>query len=81
MNGIGTLGIVTPPPSVPASGVTVTNGYGLAALIRMWGGALTQITVNGQALPFVGGLMLVAAGETITLTYTLAPSWSIFLLN
>jgi hypothetical protein len=47
----------------------------------MWGGALTQITINGQTLAWTGGLILVAAGETITLTYTLAPSWSIFLLN
>jgi len=78
---IGGLSTVTPPPSVPASGVTVTNNYGLAALIRMWGGSLTQLAVNGQTIPFVGGLMLVLAGETITLTYTLAPSWSIFLLN
>lgn len=78
---IGTLAQVTPVPGVPASGVVVTNNYGLAALIRMWGGAVTQITVQGVSLAFAGGLMLVLAGETVSLTYTAAPSWQIFLLG
>ena len=78
--GIGSFQEVTPNPAVPSSGQTVTNNYGHAALIAIWGGTVSQITVSGVNGSATNGLIYVPIGGTLAITYSVAPVWKIFLL-
>lgn len=67
----GSLG----PPSVPASTVPYTNLYACDASVYVTGGTVTAIAVGGVTTGLTSGHVRVPAGSTITLTYTVAPTW------
>lgn len=64
------------PPAVPASGTPVTNTSPLPATVVVSGGTGTNVTINGVAQGTFNGTYTVPAGQTISLTYTVAPTWT-----
>lgn len=63
-------------PGVPASGTPVTNTSPLPATVVVSGGTGTNVTINGVAQGTFDGTYTVPAGQTISLTYTVAPTWT-----
>jgi parallel beta-helix repeat protein len=70
-NPRGVLG----PPTVPGSGTPYTNGYFTDCTVVVTGGTVTGISVGGTSTGLTSGTFRVPAGQTITLTYSAAPSW------
>lgn len=66
------------PPTVPASGTAQTNLFGVHAMVLVTGGTVSQIAIGGTNTGQTSGWFRVPAGQTITLTYTVAPTWSWF---
>lgn len=62
-------------PAVPASTVTATNTSGSAMLVQVQGGTVTVVAVNAVTVGTLAGLFLVPAGQTIAITYSVAPTW------
>ena len=77
-------------PAVPASGTAVQNRLGMDVLVTVIDasghfGATTNVqitnteigggTVNYSALGYGGGTALLRSGDSITLTYSTAPTW------
>ena len=62
-------------PTVPASGTALTNPFPFDVMVYTTGGTVTAIAVGGTATGLTSGGVLVPAGESITLTYTAAPTW------
>jgi hypothetical protein len=72
--------ITTPP--VPASGVDYTwTGKGTVT-IYIFGGTVTQVVINYTGgfftLAVTGGTFRLVPGDTISITYTVAPSWAFY---
>lgn len=66
------------PPAVPASGTAQTNYSGGDVTVYVAGGTVTVIAVNGTATGMTSGAIRLPSGASITLTYSVAPSWSWF---
>lgn len=71
-----TAGAMASPPAVPASTTPVTNTSGRAAFVTVSGGTVTAIAVAGTTVGLIAGTFIVLAGQTITLTYGVAPTWT-----
>lgn len=69
------IGAVTA-PTVPASGTPLTNPFWRQAEVTVTGGTVTQIAVDGANRLVTSGTVTVPAGRTVTLTYSVAPTWS-----
>lgn len=70
----------TSSPAVPASTVAATNGNSCAQSVSIWGGTGTVVAVNGstvlsQSSGAFNTQISLNPGDTITLTYSAAPSW------
>jgi hypothetical protein len=63
-------------PSVPASGTPVTNTSSLPATVVVSGGTGTNVAINGVAQGTFNGTYTVQPGATISLTYSVAPTWT-----
>jgi parallel beta-helix repeat protein len=75
MNGnYNPAGVLTA-PSVPATTVAQTNTFGVDATVTVSGGTVTVIAVGGTATGLTSGTFRVPQGQTITLTYSVAPTW------
>jgi hypothetical protein len=44
--------------------------------VQIIGGTVSQVAVDGTNTGLVSGFFRVPSGKTITLTYTVAPTWS-----
>jgi len=62
-------------PGIPATTVAFQNPFWRDATVTVTGGAVTVIAVSGTALGITSGSFLVPSGKTVTLTYTVAPTW------
>lgn len=62
-------------PGIPASGVPFLNPYGMNAEAFVVGGTVSGIAIDGQTLGVTSGPIIVPYGHTITLTYSVAPTW------
>lgn len=62
-------------PSMPASTNTYTNEYAYRARVYISGGTVTQVSHRGSVTGLTSGCLVVAPGETISITYSSAPSW------
>ena len=66
-------------PAVPASTVALTNPFSFAAMVRIHAGTVTVVAVGGVTYATSSpALVYVDVGETITLTYSVAPTWEWF---
>jgi hypothetical protein len=65
-------------PAVPASTVTATNTNAFPVAVTMSGGTITVQAVGGstQFTNQAGAILIVPAGSTIAITYSVAPTWS-----
>jgi len=68
-------------PGVPASGTPQTNSTGQPVAVTVNGGTVTVVAVGGvtqtiDGSNIVAGTFIVPAGSTITLTYSVAPTWT-----
>lgn len=63
-------------PSVPASTVAVTNNTGQYVSVNIAGGTMTNVSVNGSTVGTGAGNYALAPGAYITMTYTVAPTWT-----
>ena len=66
-------------PAVPASTTAYTNNFGSDAMVHVTGGTVSAIAIGGTATGLTSGSFRVPSGQTITLTYSVAPSWTWFL--
>jgi hypothetical protein len=69
------VGPVTP-PAVPASTTALANPFWRDAQVFVNGGAVTEIAVDGVSQLVTSGPVAVPSGHTVTLTYTVAPTWA-----
>jgi hypothetical protein len=78
----GVTGSLTP-PAVPASTVALTNPFPLDMTVFITGGTMTLVSVDGSGIGIATSpiYLRVRAGGTITITYTVAPSWSWYVEN
>jgi hypothetical protein len=80
----GTAGISQ--PAVPASTTAFKNDFYRPALVCITGGTVTAIAIadsgggNSITLGITSGPIVVASGKQITLTYSVAPTWTWTLL-
>lgn len=68
------LGLQTA-PAVPATTVALSNPFPSACLVQVQGGTVTVVAVGATTIGITNGLVILPAGETITLTYSVAPTW------
>lgn len=83
--GYNPLGFSVTQPAVPASTVAATNNSGVDCTIYVKGGTLTVISVGGSATGITAAAaagtahnIRVPAGQTIAITYSVAPTWTWF---
>lgn len=77
-----TLAASTPPaPAVPASTVAVTNSSGSPMAVTLSTFTLTFVFVNGVQAGTTNATYYVPAGGSISVTYTVAGTWSWALLT
>lgn len=69
------------PYVLPASGSPFTNTNGWAVEVTISGGTVTQIAKNGVNTGLTSGSFIVGPGETLTPTYSSAPTALFFGLN
>lgn len=63
-------------PAVPATTVPLTNPFPIDMIVYVLGGTVTGIAVDANTvLTATPGTVIVRQGGTITLTYTVAPTW------
>lgn len=70
-NPVGAVGN----PAVPASTVAFGNNFGFDCTVYVAGGTVTAIVVGGVTTGMTSGPVRVAAGQSIALTYSAAPTW------
>jgi hypothetical protein len=63
-------------PSVPASGTPVTNPSSVPVTVVITGGTMTNVVINGVSVGTGAGTYTLPPGAAITLTYTVAPTWT-----
>ncbi len=64
-------------PTIPTSNTAFTNPYGRPMLVRITGGTVTSIQLQGLTLATTTGLVFpIGAGQTVTIVYSVAPSWT-----
>jgi hypothetical protein len=62
-------------PSVPSSTVAQTNTFWRDAAVTVSGGTVTVIKVDAVTVGITSGTVVVPAGRTISITYSVAPTW------
>ncbi len=65
-------------PALPASGTAQTNTFPYYVRVYVAGGTVSAIALNGTDTGLTSGEITLGPGETITLTYTAAPTWTWF---
>ena len=64
-------------PAVPASGTAVLNSTGQDLTVILGAGTVTNVVVNGTSVATSSpAVVMLPAGQSITLTYSVAPVWS-----
>jgi len=74
-NGLS-LSAISPAPSVPATTVAITNTYGAPATVFITGGTGTAVVINGVTCPYLATGYRVLPNQTISVTYSSAPTWT-----
>jgi hypothetical protein len=62
-------------PAVPATTVVATNTTGADVNVYIIGGTITQVKVNTVLVGTGAGSYYLPAGATISITYSVAPTW------
>jgi hypothetical protein len=62
-------------PAMPASTATHTNTFGFTCTVSVYGGTVTDIKLDGVSLGVTSGIFTVAPDESVSVTYSAAPTW------
>lgn len=65
-------------PVMPASTVPVTNIYPFRVQIFINGGTVSDVGLNGVSTGGVRGVVVLNSGQTVSITYSAAPTWAWF---
>jgi hypothetical protein len=68
-------------PSVPLTTVPVVSTLNQPVQVTITGGTMTNVTINGSTVGTGAGTYTLPALGTITMTYTVAPTWNWFSLG
>jgi hypothetical protein len=63
-------------PAVPLTTVAQANASAFPVAVTVTGGTVTVISVNGVASGLTSGIVVVPAGGTVAITYSVAPTWT-----
>lgn len=63
-------------PAVPGSGTPLVSTLNWAVLVTITGGTMSNVVINGTSVGAGAGTYVLPALGTITLTYTVAPTWT-----
>ena len=63
-------------PAVPASTTAQYNNSGQAVAVTVTGGTVTVISVSGVTTGLTTGTVIVPAGGSIAISYSVAPTWA-----
>lgn len=66
----------TTAPAVPATTVPLTNPYNWPVFVTVAGGTVTGVNINGSSAGTGDGTYVLPALGIITLTYSVAPTWT-----
>lgn len=72
----GAANTPVPTPAIGASPFTAVNAAGIPVVVTVTGGTVSAIALNGTATGLTSGSVVVPAGSSITLTYSVAPTWT-----
>lgn len=73
-NPVGFLSV-----AVPVSGVGVQNPYPFPCMVSWSGGTISNVAIDSASTKLLNtGTAMLGIGQTITMTYTVAPVWSWF---
>jgi hypothetical protein len=61
---------------MPASTTAVVNNTGQQVAVNITGGTLTSVVVNGSQVGTTAGVYPLPPGASMSITYSVAPSWS-----
>jgi len=76
--GVTDVGALTA-PAVPASTVAATNTFPHDVRVHIYGGTTTVVAINGTTTGLISPCsIMLLPGETVTITYTVAPAWTWF---
>lgn len=64
------------PPSVPATGVGLRNPFWRDCEVKITGGTVTAVEIDGEDRGATSGYFLVPTGSTIEITHSSAPTWT-----
>jgi hypothetical protein len=70
------VGTGTVAPAVPATTVPVVSTYNWFVLVSIVGGTMSNVVINGVSVGSGAGIYVLPPFGTITLTYTVAPTWT-----
>jgi hypothetical protein len=70
------LGVTVTTPGVPASGTPLVSTYTWPVYVTITGGTMSAVVINGATVGSGAGNYVIPAQGTITLTYTVAPTWA-----
>ncbi len=62
-------------PTFPGTGVPVVSTFAYPVRVTITGGTLSNVVVNGVSVGTTAGTYLLPAFGTITITFTVAPTW------
>ncbi|QKD01499.1 hypothetical protein [Mesorhizobium loti] len=75
-NWVSRLQNLVSTPSVPASTTAISNTNGQSALVNISGGTVTAIIVNGVTIAVTTPATVIVDNDaTISMTYSVAPTW------
>src|SRR5579859_377528 len=63
-------------PSMPASGTPQVSTYNWPVFVTITGGTISNVTINGSTVGTTAGTYVLPALGTITITYSVAPTWA-----
>jgi hypothetical protein len=70
------FGGTTAAPGVPTSGTPVVSTFTWDVFVVITGGTMSNVVINGSSVGTGAGTYILPALGTITLTYTVAPTWA-----
>ena len=68
-------GLISPQPAMSANNNPFTNSYHVPCLVTVTGGTVTSIAINGTATGLTSGSFILSSGNTITIVYSVVPTW------
>jgi hypothetical protein len=77
IGGLPALGIAA--PVLPPSGIPYVSSMPADAQVYISGGSVQDVLIGGQSTGVTSGNFAVGPGQSITVVYTSAPTWSWFL--